>query len=230
MTITVMCHACGQTLRFENQVRELQKKCPICHELVRLRDAVDEPDLEQFVEVEVVADRASLWYLQTPEGQVYGPAGRKELDDWVRQGRVADDCLLRRHGTNNWNSAALTYPEIAAITVPRSSPVESGDGRLCNPVEEPTMHGAGTATAFFTKSQRGSIVLLLGVAGFVAICPIFSVLAWVWGSADMREMKMGHMDYKGLRATQAGRMLGMVAALIWIVAAVIGIFVMLARI
>ena len=153
---------------------------------------------------------------------------QKELDDWVCEGRVADDCLLRRDGTSNWNSAALTYPEIAAITVPRSSPVESDDGRLHDPAVEPTMNGADAVAVVFPKSQRGLVVLLLGIAGFVALCPIFSVLAWVWGSADLREMKMGRMDYRELRATQAGRLLGMVAALLWIVAAVIGMFVMLA--
>ena len=31
---------------------------------------------------------SSNWHLQTPEGQIYGPVPKSELDSWVAEGRA----------------------------------------------------------------------------------------------------------------------------------------------
>jgi len=83
------------------------------------------------------------------------------------------------------------------------------------------MAAAGdTATAGYTAPHRGGLILVLGVMGLVT-CAVFSLLAWVMGSHDLREMRAGRMDRSGESATQAGMILGMIVAIMWIVSAVV---------
>ena len=41
-------------------------------------------------------------------------------------------------------------------------------------------------------------------------CPVLSVVAWIMGTRDLREMASGRMDRTGRGLTQAGRILGIV--------------------
>jgi hypothetical protein len=56
----------------------------------------------------------------------------------------------------------------------------------------------------------------LGIVGWFT-CPLFSVMAWVMGSSDLREMRYGRMDPGGIGLTQAGYYLGMIYTLLWMV-------------
>ena len=69
--------------------------------------------------------------------------------------------------------------------------------------------------------HRGGLILALGILGWCLVCPVFSVAAWVMGSSDLREMRCGRMDPGGSGVTQAGRVLGMVYSLLWLVVLVI---------
>ena len=72
------------------------------------------------------------------------------------------------------------------------------------------------------KSHRGTLILVLGILGLV-ICGPLGIAAWVMGSSDMKEMDAGTMDPSGRGTTQAGKICGMVATILMIIGAVIGI-------
>jgi len=66
------------------------------------------------------------------------------------------------------------------------------------------------------------MLLIFGILGIIC-CIIFGILAWVMGSADLKEMEAGRMDPSGEGMTKAGKILGMVSCalavlglLIWI--------------
>lgn len=69
--------------------------------------------------------------------------------------------------------------------------------------------------------HRGPLILTLALVGLLVQCPIFSIMAWVMGSADLEEMARGRMDPSGASLTRAGRMLGLILSLFWIIMAVI---------
>ena len=71
------------------------------------------------------------------------------------------------------------------------------------------------------------MILVFGILGWVFTCPIFSVMAWVMGASDLREMRSGRMDTRGMGVTQAGHILGLIYTLLWIIVLVIGLFVFL---
>lgn len=57
--------------------------------------------------------------------------------------------------------------------------------------------------------HRGVLILVFGILGFL-VCPIFSIVAWVMGSTDLKEMAAGRMDPEGRGLTKAGQILGII--------------------
>lgn len=68
--------------------------------------------------------------------------------------------------------------------------------------------------------HRGTLVLVLGILGIVC-CFICGIIAWVLGSADLREMDIGRMDPSGRGLTQAGKICGIVGVVLAIMQIVI---------
>ena len=76
-----------------------------------------------------------------------------------------------------------------------------------------TPYQAGQATSGHTNLQphRGPVVLTLGILGLVFnICGIPGILAWIFGSSDLKQMKAGLMDPEGEGITKAGYILGII--------------------
>jgi len=199
MTIEAKCSGCGRTLRVEDKDAGKKVGCPVCGastEMPSLTDA--EPQ---------------IWRMQTPEGQVYGPIGRSELDSWVDSGRVDVECQLS-DDNKIWRSAAEIYPALAPVPSPTVADVVAAAPVQVVP---PSLIG-------YLQPHRGSLIVTMGVLAWVT-CPIFSVFAWVMGASDIQDMKHGRMDPGGLQQTQAGMVLGMVNVILWMVAGVISVFV-----
>jgi len=77
------------------------------------------------------------------------------------------------------------------------------------------------------EPHRGTLILVLGILGLVTVGIYFlspiglglSVTAWVMGQRDLRRMREKVMDPQGLSQTQAGRICGIVGAvlnLLWV--------------
>jgi TM2 domain len=60
----------------------------------------------------IPAPPADEWYLQTADGEEFGPVPRGELDDWFGEGRITVDCQLRSAADEHWQAAADVYPEL----------------------------------------------------------------------------------------------------------------------
>ena len=174
------------------------------------------------------------WYMKTPEGQVYGPVSHSELEGWLSEGRISAECQLRTRENQQWRPADEYFGALS------SQPQASVQPRTQNPFAgDPT---TGTATPRATTAQRpqggaavrryqvphrGGMILVFGILGWVFTCPVFSVMAWVMGASDLREMRSGRMDSGGMGLTQAGHILGMIYTLLWLIVCIIGVFVML---
>lgn len=63
------------------------------------------------------------------------------------------------------------------------------------------------------KPHRGGMILALGIVGLVA-CFICGILAWVMGNNDLKEMAAGVMDPAGAQMTKAGKICGMIGAIL----------------
>ena len=237
MPIEAKCPGCARLLRVADEYAGKDARCPVCSTIYRVPErslaavsaTVEQPAAVDaaFAEILPMSDAAateiiaaedaapldtSCWYMRTPEGQTFGPAGRKELDRWVAEGRVTHDCELKADD-GAWKSADSVY---AALRVPPPQLV-------VGPGAPPGANLGSTPLA----PHRGGVVLTLALLGFVSSCAILSIMAWVMGNNDLREMREGRMDPEGQSLTQAGYVIGMLLSILWIGAAVVGLFVVL---
>ena len=60
-----------------------------------------------------------------------------------------------------------------------------------------------------SDSQRGVLVLVLGILGLV-LCPVFAPVAVVLGKSDLDRMARGELDRSGYGLTVGGIVLGLV--------------------
>ena len=92
------------------------------------------------------------------------------------------------------------------------------------PTSYPSSHGGRRSYAM--RPHRGATILVLGILGFV-VCFILGIIAWSMGNTDLRLMRKGVMDPSGRSLTEAGRLCGMICAilgLIWFAAVALYIF------
>ena len=66
------------------------------------------------------------------------------------------------------------------------------------------------------RPHRGTLVLVLGILGLVC-CLICGIIAWILGSADLKEMDAGRMDPSGRGLTQAGKICGIISVVLGII-------------
>ena len=63
------------------------------------------------------------------------------------------------------------------------------------------------------KPHRATLILVFGILGLVS-CPGFGIAAWFMGNNDLREMDAGLMDPSGRQNTSAGRICGIISAVL----------------
>ena len=83
------------------------------------------------------------------------------------------------------------------------------------------------------KSHRGTLILVLGILSII-LCGLLGIPAWIMGNSDLAEMTAGTMDPSGRSTTSAGRICGIIGAILLIIGVVVGIgmllvFVLFAR-
>ncbi|MBC8873060.1 MAG: DUF4339 domain-containing protein [Planctomycetes bacterium] len=215
MPIETKCPGCQRLLRVPDEHAGKQARCPACNTIYVVPGGEATPETS-------AADTDDLWYMKTPEGQVYGPVSKGELDRWLSDGRISAECTLRTEDESDWRPADEFY----GVLTPRPrGPV----ARAAPAGPVPTRPAAQTAPSWradsYSVPHRGGMILVFGILSWVFSCPIFSVMAWVMGSSDLREMRAGRMDSRGMGMTQAGHILGLIYTLLWIVVLVIGMLV-----
>lgn len=228
MAIETNCPGCNKLLRVADDYAGKQARCPVCNTIY----TIPSPGASQAVEAEVATESTGAsatdesWFMKTPEGRVYGPVAKLELDRWLTEGRITAECELRCGEGGTWQSADQTYGALRPI---RLQPTTASPF-------QPVAAGPSPASGFapsshhgrqFLASHRGVLILVLGILAWFFTCPVLGIAAWVMGSSDLREMRSGRMDPSGMGLTQAGHILGLINALLWILFATIAMFIFL---
>lgn len=66
------------------------------------------------------------------------------------------------------------------------------------------------------KPHRGAMILIFGILGIV-VCGPLSIVAWIMGSGDLKEIAAGRMDPEGQSSTYAGWILGVIGTVLNII-------------
>lgn len=122
-------------------------------------------------------DAHAQWYLQTDDGEQYGPVDREELDAWVAEGRIDGTCQLLCDGWDQWKWADEVFPELAEEASTEDAPVvAAGDSGKAMAPESSKRSGKEKAPG--DEAQAGGIeltlaqtrpwVLLMAIIGFAA--------------------------------------------------------------
>lgn len=77
-----------------------------------------------------------------------------------------------------------------------------------------------SATSFQPPLPRGNgvLILIFGILGLVSCAPL-GIAAWLMGNNDLHKMKQGIISRQEEGITQAGRILGIVATIIFLIIA-----------
>ncbi|MBI1900236.1 MAG: hypothetical protein HYS13_03855 [Planctomycetia bacterium] len=97
-----------------------------------------------------------MWRVRTGDGQGYGPIGKKELDEWVAEGRLDANCQVLQDGTKEWRWATELYPQLAQQEQPTTP---SAQAAAAQAAVTPGMAGAagiGVAQATNPYAYTGS--------------------------------------------------------------------------
>lgn len=77
------------------------------------------------------------------------------------------------------------------------------------------------------KPHRGTLILVLGILSLIMCAPL-GIAAWLMGNGDLKQMDAGAMDAEGRSLTNAGRICGLIATCLLILAVVVyGIIIVL---
>jgi hypothetical protein len=224
VAIESICTECGKQLRVGDEYAGQRARCPSCGNIYTVprddgapseSDSPDQAPLPTDTNGDHVPGEVDRWFMQTPEGRVYGPVSRSQLDQWVREGRVDEDCQLRLGEQSPWQWASQVYGILGYAAAPEVGPGNPfAGGQMVRPDEGPGRRA--TQQTGYVQPHRGGLVLALGILAWAISCPILGIAAWWLGNEDLRTMAQGRMDSSGRGVTQAGRVLGMINSLLWI--------------
>jgi len=206
MPIETICQTCARKLRVADEYAGKKARCPQCGTIYVVPGSptpVSSAQAETIYHPQTAAER---WRVRTPDGRVYGPVPKSELDQWVQEGRIPPEAVLQPEPSTSWRPASDVYPHLQRI------------GRLdaaANPFAELPSDTPfrAQAAARYQRPHRGVLILILAILGWM-MCPVFAPVAWVMGHTDLREMRRGAMDSSGMPLTQAGMILGMIETII----------------
>lgn len=116
------CPNCAKLLRVPDEAAGKRVRCPACQTVIALGGSNAEKPLASPTPLR--AAPAAQWTLKTEDGQQYGPISKTELDSWVADGRVGEECQLLQSGGAQWQWASDVYPQLAsaAATPPQRTP------------------------------------------------------------------------------------------------------------
>lgn len=218
------CDVCKSALTVRESDIGKRIRCPNCGmiaeyggETVNRESAIDAPASE-FREsgsnqpTGISDDRFRIdedsdrWSLKSPDGVVYGPVPRLELDEWEREGRVSSKFLVQRAGQMHWQSALVLYPHLAQARPAPQNASQRAAGR--QPIGEGS-HGQRPL-----RSNNGVGILMVAVIGiFLIPGVVFGLIAWIMGRSERRAMARGECSRNNEFLVHIGYYLGIVSTL-----------------
>ncbi len=203
MAIDSTCQSCGKHLRVGDEHAGQQARCPNWQALY----TVPPRNVGMALTLAAPGEYPDSWQMKTPEGLVYVPVTKLELDHWCRQGRITPRCQLLQERRDNWLWASEVYPELQ-MSAATMQPV----GQMA-PVTAYAPMPIAPGSVYYPKAHRGMLVLVLSLLGYVSFCFFVSVIALILGLQDLSDMKAGKMDPEGRLLT----IIGVLLAGIWLV-------------
>lgn len=102
MSIEFKCTTCQSLLRVDEAGSGKRARCPRCKSLnlipkTKLDQPPEPPASQQF-------------FIDSVSGSSYGPITKLELDQWVEEGRISGDCVIRASGEKGGRPASRYYP------------------------------------------------------------------------------------------------------------------------
>ena len=101
MPISVVCSGCQKKLKAPDSAAGKRTKCPACQSVIEIPSAG-------------AAAANDSWTVKTATGDDFGPVTKGELDQWLKEGRLDDQCQVLQEGAPQWQWASDLYPELAA--------------------------------------------------------------------------------------------------------------------
>ncbi len=116
-----------------------------------------------------------VWYVRPRSGGQYGPTNRQMVDQWIEEGRVADDTYVWCEGWPTWQLASYVFPklqvtqdEIHIAVRPDQSAAEAA-GPQANEVLIRAASETETDTRVIRRRKNGNSVWLVAVLSVVAV-------------------------------------------------------------
>lgn len=209
-SIDTLCEGCGKQLRVAAEHAGKQARCPHCQRVytVPMQSSVTSAGFERLLPAAATGD---TWQMKSPEGLVYGPVSKAELDRWRDEGRITHGSQILPRNGQQWLWATDVYPELALARP--MSPVKSPFASSSDETSRQRLH---PFYANDIQPHRAVLVLVAAIIGMATMCAVPSMLALVLGIYDLRLMKAGKMDRSGRGMTIAGVVLGAVWTLAYL--------------
>lgn len=192
MSIIADCQSCGRKLRVPDELLGRAVKCPTCGK-----------------EFEARADTAPALQVVS-ETNAAAPAPPPLLEE-----EPAED-------TKHCRGCGRTLPR-AAQRCPHCDEDLRGSGAGRRPWESdpPPSYDSGRpwdqpALRRDCEPERGGLILTLGILSLFLplLGPVLGITALVMAIGDMRNMRLGQMDPRGMNATQAGMICGIIGTVL----------------
>ena len=150
----------------------------------------------------------SDYYVKTHDGgQVQGPFTAAGLKRLAQAGGLKAAFLVSRD-RDRWIPAAHVHGLLLESARPVAEPAAAVAVTTRSP-DPPDPPDAGELLP-----HRGFRLMALAAAGIACLGPL-SILAWVNGRSDLKQMQAGLMDPAGELTTRIGMIFGIVASAFW---------------
>jgi hypothetical protein len=226
MPIKVTCPGCQKTYSVPDTTAGKKVKCPACQQVIEVPAAAVTGTSLPGASSSGSAAGKEMWRVRTGDGQGYGPVSKKELDEWVAEGRLDANCQVLRDGESQWRWATELYPQLAqqeqlatpsahglaaqaAVTPGMAGASGVGPGSATNPYAYTGSATSLTAAGVGMRPHRGGMALTLGIisGSFTLItfvmclcCPYVGVLTSLLGiGLGIPAWTIGAGDMKAMR-------------------------------
>ncbi|MDZ7615390.1 MAG: GYF domain-containing protein [Patescibacteria group bacterium] len=146
-------------------------------------DDADLSDDAEGPEFQPSSEEDGQWYMQTDDGEQYGPVEREELEAWIAEGRIDGSCQLLCDGWDQWRWADEVFPDLGEDASTEDAPMlvagDSGKGSAVGAASrsdtklatKPSRGGASTASTAGgvdgLLAETRPWVMLMAIVGFV---------------------------------------------------------------
>jgi hypothetical protein len=202
-------------MRVSDEHAGKRARCPGCGYISAIPStSADESSATPLADTDYSAPATTEWLMKSDDGQVYGPVGFEELEQWAAQGRISPSSQLRGSSERGWQSACDVFPQL--LQSPAAAQVERRDVSAARRPQPAARAMSPFGAVSRAQPHRGGMILALGLVG-LCLCPPVGAAVVVLASIDLHRMRCGEMDDSGAVLTTVGLVLGGLALLVGVI-------------